>query len=91
MKIENVVAFGNFLLLNRITIMLLYARHQIMNFLVAIIRKKGNKMFTSYTIQFRFRSNISSDIRQNPILARCQKMPSSASIQCIDMHATTDQ
>jgi len=50
--------------------MLLYARHVIINFCAAIIRKHIYRHHSSSTIWFR--PDVSSDIRQNLVLAiRC--------------------
>jgi len=58
--------------------MLPYARHVTINFRVAISRKYGEWNVYQYTIQFR--PDISSDIRQNPVPAGFQQMPSGASL-----------
>ena len=40
------------------------------------------KIWECLLVTVRFRTHISSDIRQNPVLARFLKMPSGASLAC---------
>jgi len=71
MKIENLIVFGSCLLLIWIIIiMLLYARHVIINFCTAIIRKHS----TSPLIQYY------PVLAAKLVLVRFQKMPSGASL-----------
>ena len=64
-----------------IIIMLLYARHAIINFRMAIIRKSGKCNVYQNTIWFQFRLDILSNIRQNLVLDRFQKMPYGPSLR----------